>query len=176
MSSVQWRLRQWTRRLGATGLLGLVLLATALVMQLIAVGAANEAVAAKEARLAQLRLAGATRAARPAPQPVDPLARLPTQGSASRQIGELERLARAHGLDLPRGQYSVAPLTGTPLLRWQLVLPVEATYATVHAFLAAALAGSPNLTLDEFKFKRERIESADLQAELRLSLFVEAAP
>jgi hypothetical protein len=34
----------------------------------------------------------------------------------------------------------------------------------------------PNLTLDELKLKRERIESAELQAELRLSLFVENAP
>lgn len=176
MSTLQWWLRQVVRRLGAAGLVGLALLAAALGTQLIAVGPANEAVVAKDRRLAQLRHAGAARTARPAPQPVDPLALLPAKGSASRQIGELERLARAHGVDLPRGQYSVAPVTGTSLLRWQLVLPVEATYATVHAFLAAALARSPNLTLDEFKFKRERIESADLQAELRLSLFVEATP
>jgi hypothetical protein len=77
---------------------------------------------------------------------------------------------------LPRGQYSVAPLAGTTLARWQLVLPVEAPYPALHAFLAAALERLPNLTLDELKLKRERIESAELQAELRLSLFVEAAP
>ena len=63
-----------------------------------------------------------------------------------------------------------------PIARWQLVLPVEAPYPALHAFLAAALERLPNLTLDELKLKRERIESAELQAELRLSLFVEAAP
>lgn len=176
MNALLWRLRQGARRLGATGLVGLALLAAALGLQLTAVTATRAAVAAKDARLAQLRVAAQARAARPAPPPVDPLARLPAKGSASRQIGELERLARDHGLDLPRGQYSVSALSGTPLLRWQLVLPVEATYATLHAFLVAALAHSPNLTLDEFKLKRERIESPELQAELRLSLFVEAAP
>lgn len=175
MTALLWRLRRGVRRFGATGLFGLTLLVAALVLQLTAVATTNANVAAKDARLAQLRLAAATRAARPAPQPVDPLARLPAKGSASRQIGELEQLARAHGLNLPRGQYSVSTLTGTSLLRWQLVLPIEATYASLHAFLVAALERSPNLTLDEFKFKRETIESRALQAELRLSLFVEAA-
>ena len=77
---------------------------------------------------------------------------------------------------MPRGQYSVSPLAGTTLARWQLVLPVEAPYPALHAFLAAALERLPNLTLDELKLKRERIEASELQAELRLSLFVETAP
>lgn len=176
MNALAWQLRQWARRLGAAGLAGLGLLAAALLVRLIAVEQAQDAVAAQHARLAGLRLAAATRAATPAPPPVNPLAMLPPAGTASQQIGELEQLARAHGLDLPRGQYSVAPLAGTSLARWQLVLPVEAPYPALHAFLAAALERQPNLTLDELKLKRERIESAELQAELRLSLFVEAAP
>ena len=45
---------------------------------------------------------------------------------------------------------------------WQLVLPVEAPYSTLHAFPANALERLPNLTLDELKLKRERIESAEL--------------
>ena len=105
-----------------------------------------------------------------------PLSLLPPTGEAAQLIGELERLARLHGLELPRGQYSVSSLTGTSLQRWQLVLPVKTAYPDLHAFLATALERLPNLTLDEVKLKRERIESAELQAELRMSLFVEAAP
>jgi hypothetical protein len=130
----------------------------------------------QQTRLADLRVAAAQRAAEPARAPVNPLSTLPPTGTASQQIGELEQLARSHGLDLPRGQYSVGPVTGTPLQRWQLVLPVVADYPTLHAFLAAALERWPNLTLDELKLRRERIESGALQAELRLSLFVEATP
>lgn len=176
MNTLAWRLRQWGRRLGATGLAGLALLAAALILQLAAVGPAHDAVATQTERLAALRHAATVRAAEPAPQAVDPLAGLPPAGAAAQLIGELERLARAHDLELPRGQYSVAPLAGTSLQRWQLVLPVEGPYPALHAFLAAALERLPNLALDELKLERERIESADLQAELRLSLFVEAAP
>lgn len=172
MNALVWRLRQWSRHLGATGLAGLALLAAALILQLAAVAPARDAVATQTGRLAALRHA----AAEPAPQPVDPLAGLPPAGAAAQLIGELERLARAHDLELPRGQYSVAPLAGTSLQRWQLVLPLEGPYPALHAFLAAALERLPNLALDELKLERERIESVDLHAELRLSLFVEATP
>jgi hypothetical protein len=171
-----WRLRQWAYRLGAGGMVGLGLLAAALLLQGWQVDAVQRATTTQQARLAALRVAAATRATSPEPVPVNPLAALPPTGTAVQQIGELEQLAQAHGIDLPRGQYSVAAQAGTSLARWQLVLPVEASYPALHAFLAAALERRPNLTLDEFKLKRERIESGDLQAELRLSLFVEAAP
>jgi hypothetical protein len=38
----------------------------------------------------------------------------------------------------------------------------DTTYPALHAFLADALKRLPNLTLDELKLKRERIESAEL--------------
>jgi hypothetical protein len=148
------------------------LLAAAVLLQLVQVEPLQRKATAQHEKLAALRLAAATYDTDPAPAPLNPLAMLPPTGEASQRIGELERLAHAHGISLPRGQYSVAPLAGTALARWQLVPP----YPALHAFLAAALERLPNLTLDELKLKRERIESADLQAELRLSLFVENAP
>jgi hypothetical protein len=57
-----------------------------------------------------------------------------------------------------------------------MVLPVDADYPALHAFVAAALERLPNLVLDDVKLKRERIEDVELQAELRFSLFVETAP
>ena len=176
MSALRWHLHQWARRLGTTGLVGLSLLAAALLLQLIQVEPQQQEAVAQHEKLAALRMAAVAHDADPAPVPLNPLAMLPPTGEAPQRIGELEQLAHAHGISLPRGQYSIAPLTGTTLAHWQLVLPVEAPYPALHAFLAAALERLPNLTLDELKLKRDRIESAELQAELRLSLFVEATP
>lgn len=175
MSAWLWQLRQWARVLGVPGLIGLGLLATALLVQLTQVESLRQAAIAQQARLSDLRLAATAREVAPA-APLNPLASLPPTGEAAQLIGELEQLARAHELELPRGQYSVMPLKGTALQHWRLVLPVETDYPTLHAFLAAALERLPNLALDELKLKRDRIESDELQAELRLSLFVEAAP
>ena len=171
-----WQLRQGARRLGAGGLVGLGLLAAALLLHVFQVESLQQTTRTQQARLVALRQAALRREAVPPAAPLNPLALLPPTGEASQLIGELERLARSHGLALPSGQYSVSPLAGTSLQRWQLVLPVDGPYPAVHAFLAAALERLPNLTLDELKLKRDRIESTHLQAELRLSLFVEAAP
>ncbi|OYW25927.1 MAG: hypothetical protein B7Z49_00340 [Hydrogenophilales bacterium 12-63-5] len=177
MNGWLWQLRQWGRHLGPAGLAGLGLLAIALLLQTIQVASLQQTARTQQVRLAALQQAAARRAAAPLPPPpANPLSLLPPTGEAAQLIGELERLARLHGLELPRGQYSVSSLTGTSLQRWQLVLPVKTAYPDLHAFLATALERLPNLTLDEVKLKRERIESAELQAELRLSLFVEAAP
>jgi hypothetical protein len=176
MNTVLWQLRQWARRLGTSGLIGLVLLVAALLLQTLQVASLQRSITAQQTRLSELRQAAATPEQTPEPRSVDPLATLPPTGTAAQQIGELEQLARAHGLELPRGQYSVSPQSGTSLLRWQLVLPLDAPYPALHAFIAAALERLPNLVLDELKLKRDRIETDELQAELRLSLFVEAAP
>lgn len=177
MNGWLWHLRQWGRRLGPAGLAGLGLLAVALLLQTIQVASLQKTTRTQQVSLAALQQAAARRAAAPLPPPpANPLSLLPPTGEAAQLIGELERLARLHGLELPRGQYSVSSLAGTSLQRWQLVLPVKTAYPDLHAFLATALERLPNLTLDEVKLKRERIESAELQAELRMSLFVEAAP
>lgn len=175
MNALIWQLRQWVRRLGFTGLAGLGMLLVALFLEAeTAAQQRNNAV--QQERLPELRQEAAKRTVAPAPPPFNPLATLPLDETAAQQIGELERLAHAHGLYLPSGQYSVAPLMGTSLRRWQLALPVEASYPALHAFLAAALERQPNLALDELKLQRDSIESVELEAELRLSLFVEAAP
>lgn len=175
MNRLHWRLHQWARRTGIAGLAGMGFLVLALLLQLTQVEPLQRTTQAQREQLAALRLVAVAPDAAPAPTPFNPLAMLPPTGEASQLIGELERMARAHGLELPRGQYSVTPLAGSSLQRWQLVLPVEAPYPALHAFIAAALERLPNLTLDELKLKRERIEAGELQAELRLSLFVETA-
>lgn len=173
MNTLGWQLRQWARCLGASGLVGLGLLAAALLLQMTRVESLQRTAVIQQDTLATMRLAAATRETEPKPHPLNPLSALPPTGTASQQIGELEQLARSHGLELPRGQYSVAPVAGTSLQRWQLVLPVDASYPALHAFIAAALERQPNLTLDELKLKRDSIKTDELEVELRMSLFLE---
>lgn len=175
MSAWSWRLRQWARRLGVAGLLGLGALVAALAFWLGSVRPLQQQALAQQAELAQLKRAAATRPA-PPPAPFNPLASLPPAGEAAQMIGELERLARRHGIELPRGQYSVATLDGTSMQHWRLILPLETDYPSLHAFLATALERLPGMVLDGLKLKRERIESTELQAELRMSFFIGSAP
>lgn len=170
-----WQIRQSARALGPTGLAGLAALMLAGLVWLAAIEPLHATAHAQQARLVELKRDVGTRN-RPPPAPVNPLAGLPPTGEASQLIGELEQLALAHGLVLPRGQYSVAPVAAAGMQHWRMVLPLQTDYPTLHAFLAAALERLPNLALDEVRIKRERIEATELQVELRLSLFTEVRP
>lgn len=176
MNSLTWQLRQWGRRLGGVGLLGAALLLLALGLLFTLVQPLEQQARQQQMQLDTLRAAAQPIPAEPLVATPDPVAELPPDSSAASAVGELERLAQAHGFELSRGQYSVASVNGVPLARWQMVFQVQADYPAVHAFIAAALERMPNLVLDEIKLKREKIENVDLQTELRFGLFVETAP
>ena len=74
MSAGLWQLRQWARRLGAVGLVGLGLLGAALLMQGFQVESLQQTIRTQQARLATLQQTAARRAATPAPLPLNPLA------------------------------------------------------------------------------------------------------
>lgn len=181
MNAALWQLRQWGRRLGAGGLLGLTLLGLALGLFFMLVRPLHIQSRVHQQQIHQLRVAAQTIAAKPVTATPDPIAALPPDSTAATTLGELEQLAQAHGFELTRGQYSVAAVNGAAgnearLARWQMVFLVKTDYPALHAFVAAALERLPNLMLDEVKLKRERVEDVELQTELRFSLFVETTP
>lgn len=175
MNTLIWRVRQWTRYLGSTGLTGLGLIILAAVVFMTQVWPLEHRVSNLQQRYAEAQLAAEAIVTGATPHVTQPVAALPPESEAAWTLGKLEQLALAHGIELSRGQYSVASVTGTSLTRWQLALPVSADYPSLRAFVAAALETLPNLALDEIKLKRERIENTDLEVELRWSLFVETA-
>lgn len=176
MNTLQWQLLQWGRRLGWKGLTGLALAALALGIYVTQVQPLMHTTQQLQQQRDELQAVAIPTEAVADPAASEPVATLPSESEAAWALGKLEQLAVAHGIELARGQYSVAAVSGTTLTRWQLVLPVLADYPALHAFVAAALERLPNLALDEIKLKRERIEDTDLQAELRLSLIVETKP
>ena len=178
MNTLMWHAHQWARRLGRTGLTGLLLISIATLIEFAHVVPLQAETAELQARLVKLQMAQKrvlpSVASVPATGFVDSL---PETSAASAMIGQLEQLARAHGVQLLRGQYAQTPVSGTSLLRWQLSLPIKAEYPKIIAFIAASLQALPTLSLDELKLKRETIEATALDADLRFNLYLrEATP
>jgi len=173
---MMWHLHQWGRRLGRTGLAGLGLLLVAGLIVFAHIVPTKAETLILESRVAELQ-----RAAIRAPQRVAVVQssgfidNLPDSHAASAVIGQLERLAQAHGLQLLRGQYTQAPITGTSLLRWQLSLPVKAEYPKIIAFVGVSMQALPTLALEEIKLKRDKIETSVLDADLRFNLYLRTA-
>lgn len=173
MNTLLWHAHQWGRYLGRTGLAGLLVLVIAALIHFGRTVPLVEETAALDSRLSRLR-AEATRVmprtvSVPASGFIDTL---PATTAAATVIGQLEQLARAHNLQLLRGQYTQTPIAGTSLLRWQVSLPIRAEYPRLIAFIADSLQAQPTLALDELKLKRDSIETPTLDADLRFNLYL----
>lgn len=87
-------------------------------------------------------------------------------------LEKLYRIAAKHSLALPKGQYRLLRGTDSRVERYQIVLPVRGSYPTIRAFLAQTLNEIETVSLETVRFEREKIGDSDINAEIRLTLFL----
>lgn len=142
-------------RIGWPGLLGLALLAFAVLTQRHAVEPLRDAAAELDARAEAL-------AARPAPPPApapppSPLESLPRDAEVPAGVARLFSAAEHAGLALARGSYR-AQVDGDGTRRFHIMLPLEGDYPAIRAFLAEAAERQPGLVLDRLNIARDSID------------------
>jgi hypothetical protein len=82
-------------------------------------------------------------------------------------VQALLRLAEDDGLSIRRGDYRLQADAGGGFVRYQMTLPVKGTAPAIHHFIQAALLDHSALALESVQFKRERIESSEIEARLQ---------
>lgn len=175
MTAATVRLRRTLRRLGAPGIAGIGLMLACAAMYVSAQRPLEARVAAEravlESRGAQLSRGG------PAPTPEAGLEAFyryfATGVDAEQQLERLFALARRQQLELLQGSYGYNRVPGERLARYEISLPVKGTYAQVRRFLASALNEIPVVALDRVAFERKRAVDPHVEANIRLTLFVE---
>ena len=93
-----------------------------------------------------------------------------------RQLEILFAQADKAGLVLRQGEYKAAYDRNARLHTYQVTLPVKGSYGAIWQFALGALGALPFAALDELSFKREAIGQADVEARLRLTLYLRDAP
>ncbi len=99
-------------------------------------------------------------------------ATLGEQRYAEQQVKTLFALAGKAGLSLSQGEYKSAYDGNGQLHTYQVTLPVKGSYGQVWSFGLMALRSIPYASLDELSFKRENIGDAQLEARMRLTLYL----
>jgi hypothetical protein len=167
------------RRLGWPGLLGAVLLGFAAVWSMFAVQQGIEARERAAARVqeADARLAAVQRGEpglAPAPERLlqDFRDALPGQPAATADIDRLYVAAEAERISLARGEYALVVESETALARYQILLPVRATYPQVRRFLANAMASLPALGLEDLDLQRKQVADTELEGRIRMTLYL----
>ena len=85
-------------------------------------------------------------------------------------LEDLMALAQTHGLVFKRGTYRPQPELQGGYLRYRMTLPVTGPALAIQQFIKAALKAQRSLSLESVQFKRERGESAVVEAHIQWSL------
>ena len=98
------------------------------------------------------------------------------QRYAEQQVKTLFALAGKAGLALSQGEYKSAWDANARVHTYQVTLPVKGNYRQIWQFGLMALRDIPFASLDEISFKREAIGDANIEARLRLTLYLAERP
>lgn len=173
-----WEARRHGARLGWGAAVGACALALAALCAW-----QSQGLQARQQELAQQ--IGVARAARPAQQRValpDGARRvaafhayLPAHDSIPDLLKQLVDVAARNGVVLAKADYKAQAEEGAAFMRYQITLPIKADYARVQGFIVGALREMPALTLDSVTFKREQIDTGEVEARVHFTLLVRKA-
>ena len=103
-------------------------------------------------------------------------AALGEQRYAEQQVKTLFGLAAKANLTLSQGEYKSAYERNARLHTYQVTLPVKGKYADVWQFGLMALRAIPFASVDEISFKRDTIGEPQVEARMRLTLYLADKP
>jgi hypothetical protein len=166
------RLRRILEALGAPGVIGIGVLVFCLPFYLASVAPAEREVAKRSAAAAKTTsLAG---------QPVSApygaadlercYRRFPTLDALQSELEAIYAHARASKLQLAQGEYRLEK--GVGLAAYRVTLPVRGSYAQVRQFIGHVLKDMPTASLDAVRFDRRKAGDAQLEAQVRLTIYL----
>lgn len=94
--------------------------------------------------------------------------------SVERLPGELDALyahAKQSRVQLLQGEYRMAP-AGGPLTAYHVTLPVRGSYPQLRQFVGRVLQDMPTTSLDALRFERKKAADAQLEAQVRLTIYL----
>jgi hypothetical protein len=100
---------------------------------------------------------------------------LPPAHGLSAPAMALLRLGDKHGLHFSQGEYHTLAEPNSPLVREEIILPVEASPADIEAFLHDALQSLRSLTLTGISFERDNVNMTLVKARIHLVLLARAS-
>ncbi|MFC3456848.1 hypothetical protein [Massilia haematophila] len=92
------------------------------------------------------------------------------------QVKTLFGIAAKTGLVLRQGEYKSGYDRNAKLYTYQVNLPVQGSYGQVWQFALLSLRAIPFASLDDISFRRDTIGQANVEARLRLTLYVLETP
>lgn len=100
----------------------------------------------------------------------------PSEKASPHWLGLMVEIADKKGLALNHGEYAVVRDNVGQLRRFKITLPVQGTYPQIRQYLATLIAEVPSMSLENVQFERKDITDTDLQAKIKLVLYLRHEP
>lgn len=179
-SQIRLRLRRWQLRLGRLGAFAALLLALALLELFTGTWPAWQATAELEAQLKSLNEPATNSRQIKLGEDSNPAAQIaaferffPPVADINSVLGDIYTAAEKEKLVLERGEYRLTEEGGLSLLRYQITLPVKGPQADVKRFVRRMLHDIPSLSLDSVSLQRQNVGEASIDAQIRVSVFLQ---
>jgi Tfp pilus assembly protein PilO len=95
----------------------------------------------------------------------------PPAAAVPETLASIHDAAQAHGVLLERAEYKETRDKASPLVRYQVSLPLRGSYPQIRAWLADVMNGNASAVLEDFALKRDEVGSETLEARARLSIY-----
>ena len=97
---------------------------------------------------------------------------LPTQTEANNKISAILRVATDNGLVVNKVEYE-QPLAVSPLIKYQIKLPLTGSYLQIRQFINQVLNTLPSIALSDISLKREDIATDSVDAQIQFTLYLQ---
>jgi Tfp pilus assembly protein PilO len=97
---------------------------------------------------------------------------LPTLAEQPEWLLKLHDLAAKNGLTLESGEYKFTRERDWRVASYRITLPLKGSYQQIRRFLAQLQRELPAAVVEEFAIKREAVSARDLEARVRLAIFL----
>ncbi len=172
MNRLSWELRRLVGNLGLAGGVGLLMLIVGLVVHLSMSRAAMDEIVAQKSELSKLRTTTQThRRYRPEEDLTQFYDFFPTKDHLISQLRTVNDLADGYDIVPEHVDYKYTRLSGTPLWRYQINIPLVTDYVTLRLYVSDLLAQLPNAALEDIEMSRQDAGSDQLEIKLNLTLY-----
>ncbi len=80
--------------------------------------------------------------------------------------------AQSQGIGLEKGEYKVTQDKEGGLVRFQMTFPIKGDYPRIRKYLTSLTSDMPTLSLQQVKFKRQKVGDPTVEADINLVLFL----
>ncbi len=96
----------------------------------------------------------------------------PAESAVPDTLEKMIKLAQIKGLNPKQAAYRIIRNNPGELLSYQIALPIKGAYPSIMTYAFELLATTPNLSLDNVSFQRQKIGDNLIEATLKVTLYI----